>query len=98
MAPGSAVAAGVRTPRARRPAQADVRGQQRDVREDGCGRRPAMAARAGRVGVVPAVRGEGVGEPGAEGGREVRPGFVALAGRGLLQRAQLAQLGFRAVV
>lgn len=52
----------------------------------------------GRVRVVPAVRGQ-EGEPGVDVLRRVRPsaagefvpsGFVALAGFGLLQRAQLA--------
>ncbi len=54
----------------------------------------------GRVRVVAAVRGQGLGEPGVDIGLDVpaRPagefvlgGFVALAGLGLLQRAELAQ-------
>ncbi|WP_318205743.1 hypothetical protein [Streptomyces sp. SCL15-4] len=49
---------------------------------------------------MPAVRGQGVGEPGVDVGLDVRPGmagelvtdgFVAFALLGLLGRAQLAQ-------
>ncbi|WP_234360846.1 hypothetical protein, partial [Streptomyces europaeiscabiei] len=54
----------------------------------------------GRIGVVPEVRGQAVGEPGVDvllhvragpPGEFVPGGFVALAGLGLLQRAELAQ-------
>ncbi|MFD4949866.1 hypothetical protein ACFWNT_47220, partial [Streptomyces sp. NPDC058409] len=64
------------------------------------GRRPAAVSRAGRVAVVPEVRGQGVGEPGVDvaldvparaAGEFVADRFVALVRLGLLQRAQLAQ-------
>ncbi|GDY70474.1 hypothetical protein SAV14893_098670 [Streptomyces avermitilis] len=54
----------------------------------------------GRIRVVPAVRGQDVGEPRVDvllhvqagpPGEFVPGGFVALAGLGLLQRAELAQ-------
>ncbi|MFE9360558.1 hypothetical protein [Streptomyces olivaceoviridis] len=57
-------------------------------------------AGGGRVGVVPKVCGQGVGEPGVDVGLDVRPGaagelvadgFVVFARLGLLRRAQLAR-------
>ncbi|MGW0825277.1 hypothetical protein [Streptomyces sp. NPDC002845] len=68
--------------------------EQRWRQEAGCCRA------GGRVGVVPEVRGQGVGEPGVDvgldvparaAGEYVPDGFVVLAGLGLFQRAQLAQ-------
>ncbi|MGW7260518.1 hypothetical protein [Streptomyces sp. NPDC054834] len=80
--------------------QAGEFGEQRGVRED----RPRQKAGGGlagsRVAVVPEVRGQGVGEPAVDvgldvvagaAGQFVAYGFVALAGLGLLQRAELAQ-------
>lgn len=84
-------------------------GARRDVRKFGqqCGvgkqmrRQQIGGGRAdGRIGVVPEVRGQAVGEPGVDvllhvragpPGEFVPGGFVALAGLGLLQRAELAQ-------
>ncbi|MFI8829245.1 hypothetical protein [Streptomyces sp. NPDC053431] len=70
------------------------------MREDRLRQEAGGGLAGGRVGVVAALRGQGVGEPGVDVGLDVRPGaagelvadgFVAFAGFGLLQRAELAQ-------
>ncbi|MEU8949704.1 hypothetical protein [Streptomyces sp. NPDC048489] len=80
--------------------QAGEFGEQRGVRENRRGEEVGGFLAGGRVAVVPEVRGEGVGEPAVDVGLDVTAGspgefvpdgFVAGAGLGLLQRAELAQ-------
>ncbi|GHH23298.1 hypothetical protein Srubr_20110 [Streptomyces rubradiris] len=70
------------------------------MREDRLRQEAGGPLTGGRVGAVAAVRGEGAGEPGVDvglhaqsgaAGELVADGFVALAGLGLLQCAQLAR-------
>ncbi|MGW5098239.1 hypothetical protein ACWEQ1_34360 [Streptomyces nodosus] len=79
--------------------QAGEFGEQRGVREDRRREEAGGFLTGGRVAVVPEVRGQGVREPGVDVGLDVSAGspgefvpdgFVAGAGLGLLQRAQLA--------
>ncbi|MEU2437351.1 hypothetical protein ABZ595_14290 [Streptomyces rubradiris] len=81
-------------------ARAPLCGQQRGVRADQLRQEADGRLTGGRVGAVAAVRGQGADEPGVDvgphaqsgaAGELVADGFVALAGLGLLQRAQVVQ-------
>ncbi|WP_411078296.1 hypothetical protein [Streptomyces sp. cmx-10-25] len=80
--------------------QADEFGEQRGVGEDRWREKAGGGFTGGGVAVVPAVGGQGAGEPGVDVGLDVPAGspgqlvaygFVAVAGLGLLQGVELAQ-------
>ncbi|MFC8016115.1 hypothetical protein ACFUR9_38825, partial [Streptomyces cinereoruber] len=80
--------------------QAEEFGEQRGVGEDRRRQEVGGGFTGGGVAVVPAVRGQGAGEPGVDvdldvpagsPGQLVTGGFVPVAGLGLLQRAELVQ-------
>lgn len=80
--------------------QAGEFGEQRGVGEDRWGEKAGGGFAGGRVAVVPAVYGQGAGEPGVDVGLDVAAGaagelvaygLVALSGLGLVQGAELAQ-------
>ncbi|MGW1412289.1 hypothetical protein [Streptomyces sp. NPDC002403] len=82
-------------------------GEQRGVGEQWRRQGAGGSLAGGRVAVVPEARGQGVGEPGVDVGLDVPAGaagelvadcIVAVAGPGLLQRAQLADLSQRSLV
>ncbi|MFB7747316.1 hypothetical protein [Streptomyces sp. NPDC056132] len=75
-------------------------GEQRGVREDRRDEKAGGFLAGGRLAVVPAVRGQGAGEPAVDVGLDVAAGspgqlvtdgFVPGAGLGLLQGAEFAQ-------